>query len=802
MIIENNDKVNLNILLSNYIIYIPDMQRDYCWGITKIDNSETTLFKNFLDTLIQNFNENKTDFTMGLFYGYIENRRIYLCDGQQRITSLYLILLHACKLNKLNIDLLIYNNMPNLQYTVRDSSLFFLNDLVDYIKNVDDIINIDDIKTLDWYFDEYNNNDTIQNIIAALKTLENENNIINDDKFISYILSHINFIFIDMNTRENGEETYVLLNTTGEPLTAVENLKPYLVYNDDTTSMEKYSKKWEEIEHFFWISSNIFDNRAYAAENILEKFLNIIITAEYQKNIIDSIQNKSDESKIYNTKVPAAILKHISLGKTSDYYKNEQNIDIVYDYYINFKRFFSILNEEKQQYILKKIYLINDNNFIREYYTIIAITYYSKKFLNKDTDINDDLALKNTNRFFDFFYNILERTMEGGIDKYTIQDVITTVKKMENSDILSFLEIENSFIYKDKEEYLKLKILSDNRMYRDKLENLYQSSYKLKSFQYRILLIIDATVYNILNNDEYSFDNISTIINQNIEIFIENFSKNIDTLSQFERLQKKDFIINMIQYGAPEYPVTNNLSDIAGWLWYSPHICIHELNDIRKWLYHKRIDYKKQILFLHRVFTKDTSQSSLSWKYLIDYHGILNYANSLQRYGFDKIFYARRYINTEYEINLYTILLFHKFLQDINRVNTYLANYNKYRDENKDILKEEYQEKSKIFIWDKNENNKGDNYNRYGGIICIEKIIHDKTLVIDIYAKNEKEFILQVFFRNPHNITQNDIDKIHDIKFELIEYDVYKQVRYEAVIEHSSYENIVALCDKILESIN
>lgn len=46
MIIENNDKVNLNILLSNYIIYIPDMQRDYCWGMTKSDKSENTLFKN------------------------------------------------------------------------------------------------------------------------------------------------------------------------------------------------------------------------------------------------------------------------------------------------------------------------------------------------------------------------------------------------------------------------------------------------------------------------------------------------------------------------------------------------------------------------------------------------------------------------------------------------------------------------------------------------------------------------------------------------------------------------------------
>lgn len=47
MIIENNDKVNLNILLSNYIIYIPDMQRDYCWGTTKAISLRILYLKTF-----------------------------------------------------------------------------------------------------------------------------------------------------------------------------------------------------------------------------------------------------------------------------------------------------------------------------------------------------------------------------------------------------------------------------------------------------------------------------------------------------------------------------------------------------------------------------------------------------------------------------------------------------------------------------------------------------------------------------------------------------------------------------------
>lgn len=788
MIIENNDKINLNTLLNNYIIYIPDMQRDYCWGMTKSDKSENTLFKNFLDTLVQNYNENKTDFTMGLFYGYVEDRRIYLCDGQQRITSLYLILLYAYKLGKVDKGLLIHNNMPSLQYAVRDSSLFFLNDLVEHIKNIQ---NIDNIKKADWYFDEYNNDDTIQNIIEVLMTLENESNKINDDKFISYILKEINFIFIDMKKRENGEETYVLLNTTGEPLTAVENLKPYLVFNN-TDKMEKYAEIWEEIEHFFWIKTN---QNYEMAEKCFMEFLRWVVKLTcYEKSV--NILKEKDILYSFFTKE-----EKLAMEVIKEYFDNIYKEDI--------NPLLNIMGIELQfngEYLEDK-----------KIYSLFAAIYGNKNNIPKDS------------YFYKIFKNIINRENKGGIEKIAVKNVVEFLINHESKDILETLE-KDSFLKNDVEEHLKLALYNGSNNKKELLD-LFETIYSFerkdkdelfKILKYRALLLIDATVYEIkpYENIDDKFKFLKDTIIHNTNIFMQIFEDNIKIFKSeiVEKIANNELIINMLTYDAPEYPVTNKISDIARKFHDSPHICIYGAKNISKWFYNDKIDYREQMLFLNRLFidkkprpsnnkniplnqAEPKEPNNTKWLDIKEFNGILKYTKH-RRFGFNKVFYARRYINTEYEINLYTILLFHKFLQDINRVNTYLANYNKYRDENKDILKEEYQEKSKIFIWDKNENNKGDNYNRYGGIICIEKIIHDKTLVIDIYAKNEKEFILQVFFRNPHNITQNDIDKIHDIKFELIEYDVYKQVRYEAVIEHSSYENIVALCDKILESIN
>lgn len=756
--IQNNDKINLNGLLKDYIIYIPDMQRDYCWGTTitnKTDNSSSTLFKNFLDTLVQNCNENKTDFTMGLFYGYVENNRLYLCDGQQRITSLYLILLYAYayKLGKVDESLLIYNNMPRLQYAVRDSSLFFLNDLLEHIKNIK---TIDDIKKEDWYFDEYNNDDTIQNIIAALKTLENEQNKINIDKVISYILilEEINFIFIDMKTRENGEETYVLLNTTGEPLTAVENLKPYLVFNN-TDKMEKYAEIWEEIEHFFWIKNN---QNYEIAEKCFMEFLRWVVKLTcYEKSV--NILKEKDILYSFFTKEEKPAIEVIK-----EYFDNiyKEDINPLLDVMGIKLKFNGEYLEDKKIYSLFAAIYGNINNIPKDSY------------------------------FYQIFKNIINRENKGGIEKITSKSVVEFLINHESKDILETLE-KDSFLKNDVEEHLKLALyngLND----KDKLLNLFKEAYSFNILKNRILLLLEATVYEMkpYENIDDKFKFLKDTIINNADIFMEKFKENISTfeLKIVKKIDDNELIINMLTYDAPEYPVTNKISDIAGGFSDSPHICIYGAKNISKWFYNDKINYQKQILFLNRLFTGTIPEkpNNEKWLDIIKYPKILDYTKQHRRFGFNKVFYARKNKKSDYEIKAYTIYLFHEFLKD-KTINSYETKY-------------DYKNNTTIRIWDENIKDKDNHhYNRYGGIICIEKIIHDKTLVIDIYANNEKEFILQVFFRNPHNITQNDIDKIHNIKFTFIE-DVYEQDRYETVIENSSYENIVAICDKILASIN
>lgn len=751
----NNKIFNMNDLLHHYTIYIPDMQRDYCWGMIKSDKAENTLFKNFLDTLVQNCNENKKDFTMGLFYGYVENNRLYLCDGQQRITSLYLILLYAYayKLGKVDESLLIYNNMPRLQYAVRDSSLFFLNDLVEHIKNIQ---NIDNIKKADWYFEEYNNDDTIQNIIAALKTLENEQNKINIDKVISYILilEEINFIFIDMKTRENGEETYVLLNTTGEPLTAVENLKPYLVFNN-TDKMEKYAEIWEEIEHFFWIKNN---QNYEIAEKCFMEFLRWVVKLTcYEKS--------------------ANILKE--KGVLYSFFTKEEKpaIEVIKEYFDN------IYKEDINPLLdVMGIKLKFNGEYLedKKIYSLFAAIYGNINNIPKDS------------YFYQIFKNIINRENKGGIEKITSKSVVEFLINHESKDILETLE-KDSFLKNDVEEHLKLALyngLND----KDKLLNLFKEAYSFNILKNRILLLLEATVYEMkpYENIDDKFKFLKDTIINNADIFMEKFKENISTfeLKIVKKIADNELIINMLTYDAPEYPVTNKISDIAGGFSDSPHICIYGAKNISKWFYNDKINYQKQILFLNRLFTGTIPEkpNNEKWLDIIKYPKILDYTKQHRRFGFNKVFYARKNKKSDYEIKAYTIYLFHEFLKD-KTINSYETKY-------------DYKNNTTIRIWDENIKDKDNHhYNRYGGIICIEKIIHDKTLVIDIYAKNEKEFILQVFFRNPHNITQNDIDKIHNIKFTFIE-DVYEQDRYETVIENSSYENIVAICDKILASIN
>ena len=261
MKLESGKNYTIEQLFSgdNNKIMIPDLQRDYCWG-----NENHNLVKGFVESLIEL--DKKQPITMGLIYGYYNKytpEHLQLCDGQQRLTTIFLIVgvlnrrLGYSKLSHLLMSPFEYHNddqEPYLQYAIRESSLYFLSDLTVHYFLQDDIQSINDIRDQPWFLNEYVLDPTVTSIISAIATIEMTLKDLSLEECESlgiFIGTKLEFLFYDMNTRENGEETFVVINTTGEPLTATQNLKP-LIIEQNYHSNPKVAELWEEMETWFW----------------------------------------------------------------------------------------------------------------------------------------------------------------------------------------------------------------------------------------------------------------------------------------------------------------------------------------------------------------------------------------------------------------------------------------------------------------------------------------------------------------------------------------------------------------------
>ena len=214
----------------NNKIIIPDLQRDYCWGISEYDKEN--LVRVFFNSIYGLYKKRKEKelYNLGLIYAYeFPETYFQFCDGQQRITTIFLLLGLLNKYtNGKYTNLLVSekelagSKNPYLQYSNRETSLAFLYDLVNkfFIENKE--LKVKDIKNQFWYFREYDYDPTVISILNALTVLEScledkkeDTNFLKLGNFISEQLA---FLYYDTKDRRNGEETFVVINTTGEAL--------------------------------------------------------------------------------------------------------------------------------------------------------------------------------------------------------------------------------------------------------------------------------------------------------------------------------------------------------------------------------------------------------------------------------------------------------------------------------------------------------------------------------------------------------------------------------------------------------
>ena len=280
---------NLLTLFSLNNMIVPEIQREYVWG----NNSD--VLEKFLMELekkaapceeCHHVHGNK-NINVGFLYSYkpsyvkYESERIldeYLIDGQQRITTLFLLLLFRATIEDRIDDFMAICRADEdeykmgFNYKVRSLTQQFLIQLIKHAKKegnsaFDFIIDLDN--TPHWFLDDYKNDPTVMSMISALKSIRktfgNTSNY-----YFDYLLTNIHFWHFKTEATSQGEELYITMNSRGEQLSDNEMQKSRVL---PSSELFRYGREWESWQTFFWRNRNKGNAKNANADKGFNNFL-------------------------------------------------------------------------------------------------------------------------------------------------------------------------------------------------------------------------------------------------------------------------------------------------------------------------------------------------------------------------------------------------------------------------------------------------------------------------------------------------------------------------------------------------
>ncbi|TKZ34160.1 DUF262 domain-containing protein, partial [Brachyspira catarrhinii] len=410
-----NDKLSLIDFFKKYSrIEIPKIQRDYAQG----RENESEVANRFLDKIFECLKYG-TNLELDFIYGSVDkNNVVYLLDGQQRVTTLFLLYWYiALKEDKYKeIECL-----KNFTYSTRVSSREFCQNIID-IDNVENIKQYYDEKSKDddkvklcniikdfyWFTNE--NDPTIKAMLNMIDKIEAKYKLCNENLFDK--LSNIRFYFLPLEDFKLTDEIYLKMNARGKPLTSFENFKALLedFFKDkiDKGILQQYKIKIDTSwVNFIWT----LNKDCKKVDDLFMKLFRFIFEMLYYSQI----EIVKDTSKLQIEKSNLEFFE-LFFSHIGDEGKKEKE-------YLNKLKENSIKNEKDQ---------LNKNiNFIINIFDILSslgkckletlfndIFYYNNESENDEdkynkicTFDNNLNVFNNDNNLFEFFKNIEKRIL-------------------------------------------------------------------------------------------------------------------------------------------------------------------------------------------------------------------------------------------------------------------------------------------------------------------------------------------------------------------------------------------------------
>ncbi len=260
---STSEKLTFYELISKYRIEIPIIQRDYAQGRAGKEDIRT----NFLNALFEALNGKHLE--LDFIYGSVKQNVLQPLDGQQRLTTLFLLHWYiACKENKLNDET--KSLLSKFTYETRTSSREFCNALVNkgVVWSKDQEIS-DLIIDTPWFFLAWRRDPTIKSMLTMLESIHQ---VFKSKENVWEKLNNISFHYIELQNFGLSDDLYIKMNARGKPLTDFENFKAkfeqYIKANNwesDVESTDKFSHKidseWTDLFWNYRNEENIFDQQ-------------------------------------------------------------------------------------------------------------------------------------------------------------------------------------------------------------------------------------------------------------------------------------------------------------------------------------------------------------------------------------------------------------------------------------------------------------------------------------------------------------------------------------------------------------
>lgn len=273
-----NRKTFWNLICDNDInkIVIPQIQRDYVQG--RDNNKVEYARKTLLDDIKKAIETNET-LDLNFVYGKNDEYSFIPVDGQQRLTTLFILHVYAFAKERLNDNLSILKE--KFIYETRITTERFIELMIDNIAEFFNQNNCEDInlfiKDSSWYSNSWDRDPSIKSFLTVLKDI-NERFSKTENLAEILISRECPLTFMSLRIDDVGRisDLYIKMNSRGKPLTDFENFKSCLY---DYIEKTKYSNKEDFISHMDndWLSY-IWDITDNPQKNCDNRFMLLIDT--------------------------------------------------------------------------------------------------------------------------------------------------------------------------------------------------------------------------------------------------------------------------------------------------------------------------------------------------------------------------------------------------------------------------------------------------------------------------------------------------------------------------------------------